>query len=131
VILKPNEKIVVNNARNTEDITTTVQRNNLKKLHEIPGVDVKKLTYEYKTGTIIETSWVENKLIFQDEPFDEIARQLERWYGVNIIFKTNHLKEERLTGSFKNETVLQALDALKFTASFKYSIDNNNNVTIF
>jgi transmembrane sensor len=131
IILKPNEKIVVDNAGNTEDVSTTVQRNNLKKLHEIPGVDVKKLTYEYKTGTIIETSWVENKLIFQDETFDEIARQLERWYGVNIIFKTNHLKEERLTGSFKNETVLQALDALKFTASFKYSIDNNNNVTIY
>ena len=131
VILKPNEKIVVDNNRSTNDIFTAAQQNNTKKVHEIPGVDIKKLTYEYKTGTIIETSWVENKLIFQDEPFDEIARQLERWYGVSIIFKTNHLKEERLTGSFKNETVLQALDALKFTASFNYSIDNNNNVTIY
>jgi len=131
VILKPNEKIVVDNNRNTNDIFTAVQQNNTKKVHEIPGVDIKKLTYEYKTGTIIETSWVENKLIFQDEPFDEIARQLERWYGVSIIFKTNLLKEERLTGSFKNETVLQALDALKFTASFNYSIDNNNNVIIY
>jgi transmembrane sensor len=126
VILKPNEKIVVDNNQNTNDIYSAVQQNNAKKTREIPGVDIKKLTYEYKTGTIIETSWVENKLIFQDEPFDEIARQLERWYGVSIIFKTNHLKEERLTGSFKNETVLQALEALKFTASFNYSIDNNN-----
>ncbi len=130
VILKPNEKIVVDNNRNTNDIYSAIQQNNTRKIREIPGVDIKKLTYEYKTGTIIETSWVENKLIFQDEPFDEIARQLERWYGVSIIFKTNHLKEERLTGSFKNETVLQALEALKFTASFNYSIDNNN-VTIY
>ena len=130
VILKPNEKIVVDNERNTDDVSSTVQQTSLKKAHEIPGVDVKKLTYEYKTGTIIETSWVENKLIFQDEPFDEIARQLERWYGVSIIFKTNHLKEERLTGSFRNETFRQALDALKFTAPFNYSMDNNN-VTIY
>ena len=110
---------------------TTIQRTSLKKVHEIPGVDVKKLTYEYKTGTIIETSWVENKLIFQDEPFDEIARQLERWYGVSIIFKNDHLKDNRLTGSFKNETIRQALEALRFTAPFKYGIDNNNNVTIY
>ena len=131
VILKPNEKIVVDNERNSEDVLETFRRNAHEKIHEIPGVDIKKLTYEYKTGTIIETSWVENKLIFQDEPFDEIARQLERWYGVSIIFKNDRLKENRLTGSFKNETIRQALDALKFTASFNYSIDNNNTVTIF
>ena len=56
---------------------------------------------------------------------------LERWYGVSILFKNNHLKEDRLTGSFKNETIRQALDALKFTASFNYGIDNNNVVTIY
>jgi transmembrane sensor len=131
IILKPNEKIVVDNERNSEDVLETYRRSGHDKIHEVPGVDIKKLTYEYKTGTIIETSWVENKLIFQDEPFDEMARKLERWYGVSIIFKNDQLKENRLTGSFKNETVRQALDALKFTASFHYTIDNNNTVTIF
>jgi transmembrane sensor len=130
IILKPNEKIVINN-RSPEDLLETFHRNGHDKLHELPGVDVKKLTYENKTGTIIETSWVENKLIFQDESFEDIARMLERWYGVSIIFKNNQLKENRLTGSFKNETIRQALDALKFTASFHYGIDNNNTVTIF
>jgi transmembrane sensor len=131
IILKPNEKIVVDTDRNSEDVSETIRRTSHEKIHEVPGVDIKKLTYEYKTGTIIETSWVQNKLIFQDEPFDEIARQLERWYGVSIIFKNDRLKENRLTGSFKNETIWQALDALKFTASFHYTIDNHNTVTIF
>jgi ferric-dicitrate binding protein FerR (iron transport regulator) len=131
VILKPNQKIVIDNERNTGDVSSTIQQASLKKTHEIPGVDVKNLTYEHSTGTIIETSWVENKLIFQDEPFEDIARQLERWYGVTITFKTSHLKQERLTGSFRNETVRQALDALKFTAPFNYSMEDNNNVTIY
>lgn len=131
IILKPNEKIVVDNDRNSEDVLETYRRSGHEKIHEVPGVDIKKLTHEYKTGTIIETSWVENKLIFQDEPFDEMARQLERWYGVSIIFRNFGLKENRLTGSFKNETIRQALDALKFTAPFHYTIDNNNAVTIF
>ena len=131
VILKPNEKIVIDNGRNPEDVLESFRRNHHEKIHELPGVGIKKLTYEYKTGTIIETSWVENKLIFQDESFEDLARQLERWYGVSIIFKNNKLKENRLTGSFKNETIKQALDALKFTASFNYGMDNNNTVTIY
>ena len=122
---------MVDNDRYLRDILTNLTAVSQEKLHEIPGVDVKKLTYENKTGTIIETSWVENKLIFQDEAFDDLARQLERWYGVSIIFKNDRLKENRLTGSFKNETIRQALDALKFTASFNYGIDNSNHITIF
>jgi transmembrane sensor len=131
VILKPNEKIVIDNNSSPENALESFRRSHPDKMHEIPGVDVKKLTYEYKTGTIIETSWVENKLIFQDESFEDLARQLERWYGVSIIFKNDKLKENRLTGSFKNETIKQALDALKFTFSFNYGMDNNNNVTIY
>ncbi|HEY4936399.1 MAG TPA: FecR family protein [Puia sp.] len=130
IILKPNEKIVVDNDLTLENIPGNPLLDRSKKINKVPGMAIKNLTYEYKTGAIIETSWVENKLIFQDESFEEIARQLERWYGVSIIFKNNQLKENHLTGSFKNETIRQALDALKFTASFKYEIDNNNNVTI-
>jgi transmembrane sensor len=131
IILKPNEKIVVNNEQIPKEILEAVHQGNHGKGDAIPGVDVKNLTHEYKTGVIIETSWVENKLIFQDESFDDIARQLERWYGVTIVFKNRELKENHLTGSFKNETIRQALDALKFTAAFNYEMDLNNNVTIY
>jgi transmembrane sensor len=127
IILKPNEKIVVNNSTGEE---ASNLKNN-KKTSEIPDVAIKGLTHEYNTGTIIETSWVENKLIFQDESFEDISHQLERWYGVSIVFNNNQLKENHLTGNFKNETIRQALDALKLTASFKYEIDKNNNITIY
>jgi transmembrane sensor len=131
IILKPNEKIVVDNVRIQGEILESDHQYSRGKTVNVPGVDIKNLTHEYKTGAIIETSWVENKLIFQDESFEDIARQLERWYGVSIIFNNQSLKENHLTGSFKNETIRQALDALKFTASFNYEIDKNNNVTIF
>jgi len=130
IILKPNEKIVVDNKLLAEDIENPNQ-NKPDKSSQVHGVGVKKLTHEIKTGTIIETSWVENKLIFQDESFEEIARMLERWYGVSIIFKNNQLKDNHLTGSFRNETIIQALDAMKFTATFNYEIDKNNNITIY
>jgi transmembrane sensor len=131
IILKPNEKIVVENEGRLGNIMETSHQDNFGKANEVREAAVKNLTYEHKTGAIIETSWVENKLIFQDESFEDIARQLERWYGVSIRFEKQQLKENHLTGSFKNETIRQALDALKFTASFNYEIDNNNNITIF
>jgi transmembrane sensor len=131
IILKPNEKIVVDNKELAENLLETSRQNRRDKPNQVQGVGIKKLTHELKTGTIIETSWVENKLIFQDESFEEIARMLERWYGVSIIFKNNRLKEDHLTGSFRNETIRQALDAMKFTSDFNYEIDKNNNITIY
>ncbi|HXB42870.1 MAG TPA: FecR family protein, partial [Puia sp.] len=131
IILKPNEKIVVENFGRVGKIIETSHQDHAGMVSEVPGTAVKNLTYQYKTGAIIETSWVENKLIFQDESFEDIARQLERWYGVSISFENSQLKANHLTGNFKNETIRQALDALKFTASFNYEIDNSNNITIF
>ena len=133
VILKPNEKIVVDNFRFENHLAQTTDNPQVKRsAPEIPkDIAVRNLTYENKTGEIVETSWVENKLVFQDESFEEIARKLERWYGISIRFENERLKNDHLTGSFTNETVRQALDDLKFTATFNYSIDNENNITIY
>jgi transmembrane sensor len=131
ILLRPNEKIVVDNNGKFENVSKNSLLAVNRKISQVPGVAIKNLTYEAKTGTIIETSWVENKLIFQDESFDEIAHQLERWYGVSIVFKNEQLKENHLTGNFTNETVRQALDALKLTAMFRYDIDKNNLITIY
>jgi ferric-dicitrate binding protein FerR (iron transport regulator) len=133
VILKPNEKIVVDNYKFANQLAQTVDNpRRPSSIAEIPkSIAVKNLTYENKTGEVIETSWVENRLVFQDESFEEIARKLERWYGVTIRFGNEKLKENHLTGSFTNETIRQALEALKFTAEFSYAIDNNNNIRVY
>jgi ferric-dicitrate binding protein FerR (iron transport regulator) len=70
--------------------------------------------------TVVETSWVNNKLIFKDQEFKEIANQMERWYGVKIKFRNDNVKDYRFTGVFENENVMQALDALKLIESFSY-----------
>ncbi|MDQ6610580.1 MAG: FecR family protein, partial [Bacteroidota bacterium] len=112
-ILKPNEKLTLN----TDD---EIVGNNHKKLPP-PLAVVSNLRYLDST-TIAETSWVENKLVFVDESFDDIAKRMERWYGVTIIFKNDKVKNERLTGVFEKETVWQALEALQLTTSFHFSL---------
>jgi ferric-dicitrate binding protein FerR (iron transport regulator) len=72
--------------------------------------------------TVLETSWVENKLVFEDEPFERLAYSLERWYNVTIEFQHKQLGKERLSGSFTTETVQEALEALQLTTPFRYTI---------
>ncbi len=82
------------------------------------------------TGAVIETSWVDNKLIFQDEEFSELAGSMERWYGVSIHFANSGLEDWRFTGTFQHETIQQALDAMKLTANFYYKIEGDQ-ITIY
>jgi ferric-dicitrate binding protein FerR (iron transport regulator) len=86
-------------------------------------VVIGKPTYDHRSGAMIETSWVDNRLIFQDQNFGELARMMERWYGVTIRFGNEDLKELHFTGILEKESVKQALDALKITATFGYSIE--------
>lgn len=111
--LKPNEKIsVANNIINEPTHATT---------KSTPYLLIEPLTYYHADSTIIETSWVENKLIFQEnETFKEVALKMERWYGVRINFADEGVSQIRLFGSFTNETINQALDALRESFRFNY-----------
>lgn len=127
IILKPNEKIVVA----TDDVhLRKVETKKIQKIVNQPIVAVQHLTYEPLSGANIETSWVENKLIFQDESFEDLARQMERWYGVNISFKDIETQELHFTGIFKNESIMAALEALKLSNNFNYKITGNS-ITIY
>ncbi len=120
--LKPNEKVsVANNILNeTEQTVQTIAKSK-------PLILTQPLTYYHIDSTLIETSWVENKLIFQEnETFKEVALKMERWYGVNINFADEEVAQIRLFGSFTNETIAQALDALREGFRFHYKITGNN-----
>ncbi len=123
IILRPDEKLVVAND------TGILHRLNPGRTAAVgagdPLVAMRKPTYEPKTGAIIETSWVDNKLTFREESFADLASRMERWYGVTIHFADLSLEQLQFTGSFKEETIEQALDALKYTARFSYQIEGN------
>jgi transmembrane sensor len=120
ILLQPNEKIVVMNEGPKEN-TAAVAR----KMPTESIMAVQKLNYAENDSTIIETSWVDNKLIFRDESFEEIAVRMERWYGIPVTFQDPSIKSMRFTGIFTNETIEQALEALQITSRFHYTIKDN------
>ena len=51
---------------------------------------------------------------------------MERWYGVHISFADEQVSQIRPFGSFTNETINQALDALRESFHFNYRITGTN-----
>ena len=72
-------------------------------------------------------AWIENRLLFIDEPFETIVQKIERSYGVKIINKNPVLKETRFNGDFdlNTERVKDVLDAFATIDFFEYSYENN------
>jgi transmembrane sensor len=115
IVLKPNEKLIV--SKEEPQTRTEVQKRE-------PKVIIDELTRIHDT-TIVETSWVHNELIFQDETFSDVAHKMERWYGVAIEFKDDKVADEHLSGTFTTETIQDALTALQYSTRFHYAVKGN------
>lgn len=76
-----------------------------------------------KSDPLVESSWRRNEFVFEDLPFSEFARRLERWYNVEITFADPELSSIKYTGKFKNkETIWQVLDIVKLTTNIDYTL---------
>lgn len=118
IILKPSEKLTIPN-KEKHDLNENNTLITLSSLHKAKNDSLPS-----------EAQWLENKLVFDDEYFDDVAKKMERWYGVSISFKNEELKQKKFSGKFTKESLATALDALKATSNFNFLIDNDK-VTIY
>ena len=51
---------------------------------------------------------------------------MERWFNVKITINNEKIKGYKLTGSFEDETVEEALKELQYLVSFSYKITGRN-----
>lgn len=76
-----------------------------------------------KVDTEMYTSWKEGLVTFRNERLEDIAKQIERWYNVEIIIKKEGLGDEKYFGTIlKNKPIDQILEVLKLTTSLDYEI---------
>ena len=129
IILKPNEKLVVNNESSgivvkTNKSAKSQQPGKLEKA--LPFITISTVTkMAGLDSTLPENAWIEKKLAFRDEDFESLARQMERWYNVVIEIKSERVKTYRFSGIFTNETIEQSLKALQLTEQFKWNSIGN------
>jgi len=109
VVLHPNEKVVVP----------------VREIRAEGHVDRRMVAPDSAYRTLIETSWVEDKLVFRNEAFSDVSRRLERWYNIHFSFEDKRYFNDKLTGYFKDQPIRNVMDALQISLGFHYRIDGD------
>ena len=74
------------------------------------------------------TSWKENKLRFNDTPFEEVLRRIGRKYNVTFEITDRDLLNLKYTATFIDEPVDQVMQMLKTVSPITYKIYNRTSV---
>jgi len=120
ILLKPSQKLVIHNVENQD----STKNKSVAVKNVYPALTT--LTYFQQRDTMImETSWLQNKLVFQDEDFESLAKRMERWYNISIRFSKTGSRQLRFTGILEGETIAEALNALHMTENFNYRIEDS------
>jgi ferric-dicitrate binding protein FerR (iron transport regulator) len=86
----------------------------------------KVLVREVVTDTY--TSWKENKLRFNDTPFEEVMRRIGRKYNVTFEITNRDLLNLKYTATFIDEPIEQVMQMLKAVSPITYKIYNRTSV---
>jgi transmembrane sensor len=114
IILLPNEKFVLN-LRQPQN-TSTVKN----KEYSVVPVSVDSADHKPR-----EIAWLRSQLKIEDESLETIAGKLQQWYGIQISFADDQVKTYRYSGTFENETVMKALEALQLSYPFNFKVEDN------
>ncbi len=121
--LRPNEKLIIKRMTGSRAEAASAgisPARNADNTYTLTYIDSTK-----KVNERFETAWLYSRLEFRGDSFEELARKLERWYNITIVFKDEKVKKLHFNGSFRQETVEQAFLALKEANSFTYQINNH------
>ena len=66
---------------------------------------------------VTETLWMKNRLVFNGEGFDLVAKKMERWFGKPIVLENEQLAKEPITGIFDETTCEEVLNVIKRTGT--------------
>jgi len=125
IILQPNEKLVVQNGKAV--LVKGVP--SVQKYEDAPVMTLGKAHIQPKDTVAMDILWVKNKLAFDQESLEEVARKIERWYAVKVTITDEKLKHVAYSGVFEDESLRQVMEALRLSGNIRYWI-NKKEVTI-
>jgi ferric-dicitrate binding protein FerR (iron transport regulator) len=112
VLIRPNQMAVI---QKYENKISTRPKEDEDHLEVLGNINVEAVT-----------CWKNQLLVFVDEPLEDMAMKMERWFNVQILIEDSTLRKERYNGKFvNNETIYEVLEAIKQTTPIKYSVENN------
>ncbi|MEO6723391.1 MAG: FecR family protein [Ferruginibacter sp.] len=118
ILLHPSEKITIE----TNEIADAGNNKKEKGSKSIEPYHIAELKVESQSNLIPEISWMQNKLVFDSETFEDIIPKMEKWYDITINSDDKELMEQRFSAVFEKETITEALTALQYTYNFRFEI---------
>ena len=130
VFLKPNQKAVY--VRSSKNLSLNRQQQKAQVSRNIPDNKIKNvhLKVDSLVDTKLTTSWKDSRWIFKSEKLLKLAPILERRYDITIAFRDSLLRSYKFTGTLKEESLEQVLNAICLASPIRYEI-NHNHVIFF
>jgi ferric-dicitrate binding protein FerR (iron transport regulator) len=120
ITLKPTEKLII--AKEQDELATATK----VKSSIDNKVVLTSITYLRYDSLVAETSWLNDKMVFVNQPLDKIAIELERKYAITVSFKDEKVKKYRYTGVFENVSLEKVFQLIKYSKNINYKIDDKN-----
>ena len=109
-------KVILYDNRNSRLIKELVPNECLK-------FDIKANKYSLDSGNIEKyVVWKDGILLFKNDPVEEVARKLARWYNVDVEITNEKVKEYTYTATFSDETITQVLELLSLPTPVSYKL---------
>jgi transmembrane sensor len=76
------------------------------------------------------TAWLRGRLVFRDTPLRDVARELQRWYDVDVELGDSTLADVPLSASFGVETLREAIGTITTVLPLR-AVQRGQVVTLF
>lgn len=116
VVLKPNEKLIVKN----DSVELQDNKKHPHKLQEGPVMILTTVHRNKGDSAAVETLWTKNKLAFEDETLEQVAKKIEHWYNIKVTIEGEQLKSTEYSAVFDDESLQEVMYALQLSGNFKY-----------
>ncbi|NJO69679.1 MAG: FecR family protein [Bacteroidetes bacterium] len=127
--MKPNQQVTFYKTTSVIDITskTSVIKSSDQYVVSKSEKIVKKdsLLIDKKVDIKLFTAWKDNRLVFDNEPFESLSVKLERRFNMKFSFMDDEIRSFRFTGQFNEISMEQLLEALQFASPFHYVINKS------
>lgn len=125
-----NEDLNISLVTGKVEVDLDLESSSPRKLHLDAGEGLKIDLREEEVKRIkfdehIKLAWTRKTIFFDYTPMDEVTRILENWYGVKVIFINQPSKDLLVSAWFRDQTLLNVLEGLSYSARFKFIIDKD------
>ena len=88
-----------------------------------PGQDNIKVDYDVDVEEVV--AWKNGLFVFNKTPLENIMRQIERWYNVNVVYQGN-VPQGPFSGTIgRNTNLSEVLKILEYSSDIRFTVRDN------